>query len=91
MDAAEDDDVRAGFLRLERKPQGIAHEVGRLLNFRQLVVVRQQNGIPGRRQSPDLSDSTGRLPRVGHPPELRDRFRRALPGSGFTIHCNRAR
>ena len=45
MDAAEDDDVRAGARGLLREAEGVAHEVGHVLNLRDLVVVREDDGV----------------------------------------------
>ncbi len=45
MDAAEHDDVGLGLLRLEAQPQRIADIIGDVLDLRDLVIVRQDDGV----------------------------------------------
>ncbi len=45
VDAAEDDDVRVGLGGDARQAEGVAHVIGDVLDFRQLVVVRQDDGV----------------------------------------------
>ena len=43
MDAAEDDDIRFGLRRLLRQTERITHVIGDILNFRHLVVMREDD------------------------------------------------
>ena len=45
MDAAEEDDFGVGFGGLEAQSQGVADKIGYVLDFRHLVVVRENDGI----------------------------------------------
>lgn len=50
MHAAENNDLSFGFGRLAAQPQGVAHEIGNVLNLRALVVVREDDCIPFSRE-----------------------------------------
>ena len=45
MHAAEDDDVGTGSRGLLRKPEGIAHEVGHVLDLGDLVIMGEDDGV----------------------------------------------
>ena len=45
MHAAENDHVGVGFCRLLGKSERIAHEIRHVLDFRHLVIVRQDDGV----------------------------------------------
>ncbi len=45
MNAAKDNDFGLGFGRLLGKAQRIAHEIGHVLDFRDLVIVGQDDGV----------------------------------------------
>src|SRR4051812_18057716 len=46
MDAAEKNHVSRGLGSLVAQPKGIAHEIGRVLQFRDLVIMGQNDGVP---------------------------------------------
>ena len=45
MNAAEDDDVGLGLGRFAREAQGVANEIGDILDLGPLIVVREDAGI----------------------------------------------
>ena len=45
MHAAENDHVRVGLRRLLRKAERIADEIRHVLNFRHLIIVRENDGV----------------------------------------------
>src|SRR3569833_3159082 len=45
MNAAEDDDVGVSFCRFLREAERIAHEIRDVLNFRHLIIVRENDGV----------------------------------------------
>ena len=45
MDAAEQDHVGVGFLRLERQAERVADVIRHVLNFGDLIVVREDDGV----------------------------------------------
>src|SRR5687768_13771976 len=59
MHAAEDDDIGFGLCRLTAQTERVADEVSDVLDFRTLVVVRQDDGVPCSRQLLDLSGKRG--------------------------------
>lgn len=59
VDAAEDDDICAGLSRLDAQAEGIADKIGNLLDFLDLVVVGEDDGIPLFLQSENLCGKVG--------------------------------
>ena len=45
MHAAKDDHVRVGLLRVVAQPERIADVIGHVLDFADLIVVRQDDGV----------------------------------------------
>ena len=45
MNAAEHDDIRAGFLRLLREAERITHVVRHVLDLCDLIIVREDHGV----------------------------------------------
>ncbi len=62
MDAAEDDDVGVGLGRFARQAERVADEIGDVLHFGALVVVREDDGVAVAGEALDL----GRQGNVGH-------------------------
>ena len=79
MNAAEDNDVRVGLRRLLRKPERIADEIRHVLDFRHLIIVREDDGVEllfeGQISRESGSASAGDMPL---------RMRKRSIGSGWT-------
>ena len=59
MDSAEDDDVGIGIGRFLTKSERVTHEVGHILDLLDLVIVREDDGVPFLLEVHDLGDQIG--------------------------------